>query len=111
MNDASGFHAVETVNIPSVNPTQQTGETTPITQLPDFYALLNHMLERKLVTAIVSKQKIQYSILSFKEYNSEWMLCEVENLAGIAGDDLVICVQKQTPIVLYNSAPTKSPFN
>lgn len=104
---------LETVNMPAVSATQQstaTGET-PITQLPDVFSLLNHMLDRKLITALITKQKIQYSILSFKEFNAEWMLCEVENLAGsVAGDDLVICVQKQTPVVLYFHQQ-KSPFN
>lgn len=102
---------LETVNMPAVSAHQQSGET-PITQLPDIYTLLNHALDRKLATAVVTKQKVQYSILSFKDYNDEWMLCEVENLSGnIAGDELAICVRKITPVVLYLHSQTKSPFN
>ena len=99
------FYKVNTAEIPAVQPVK-SGD------LPaNIFALLNQMLDMKLATVIIRKQKIQYSILSFKEYNEEWMLCEVENVSGSLSDDLVILVPKTTPIILYAIGPVRSPFN
>jgi len=80
--------------------------------LNNVFALLNHMLDMKMAVIIIRKQKVQYSIVRFKDYNAEWMLCEVENVSGTgSGDDLVLLVQKTTPITLYATGAVKSPFN
>ena len=100
------FYKINTAEVPAVQP------AIPTVQPVNVFTLLNQMLDMKLATVIIRKQKIQYSILSFKEYNDEWMLCEVENVSGnVSGDDLVILVQKTTPIIVYAIGPVRSPFN
>lgn len=100
------FHDAETMMTPAV-PAPATADL----QLPmDAYTHLNQMLDLKLVTVIIKKQKIQYSIVHFKDFNDEWMMCEVENLSGIAhGEDLVILVQKITPLTIYITGAIKNP--
>jgi hypothetical protein len=107
MNGQPGFHNAETVMTPAV-----PAPATVDLQLPtDAFGHLNQMLDMKLATAIIKKQKMQYSIVHFAEYppSSDWMLCEVENLAGNApGDDLVILIQKITPVTLYITGAVKN---
>lgn len=104
--------SAETVNTPSVQPTTTpptAGQQPPL--LSTAFGYLNQMLDLKLCTAIIKKQKMQYSILHFQDYNDEWMHCEVENLSNVPGDDLVLLVQKTTPIMLYMTGAVKTPFN
>lgn len=97
-----------TVQVPTVTPTTPAGATTPAT-LQTPYDYINGMLSQRLATAIVKKQKMQYSILHIGEFNQDWLMCEVENIGNIAGDDLLIVVAKTTPITLYITGAVPSP--
>jgi hypothetical protein len=110
---------------PTLNPTVQTPSVSlpsvdspppPRTPVPNasgpqtFEEYVNGMLSQKLATAIVKKQKMQYSILNIGQFHDGWWICEVENLAGhLAGDDLLIVIAKSTPIMLYPSGAVSPP--
>jgi hypothetical protein len=107
-----------TVQTPSVNFPSADNPPAPRTPAPNAsgpqtaYEAINYMLSQKLVTAIVKKQKMQYSILHFGEFQDGWLICEVENLSGAtAGEDLLIVIAKTTPITLYvGDAVSAPPF-
>lgn len=110
---------------PTQNPTVQTPSVSPAPGGPPpamppispasgpqtFEDYVNGMLSQKLATAIVKKQKMQYSIMHVGEFHDGWWICEVENLSGsnVAGDDLLIVIAKTTPIMLYPSGAVSAP--
>lgn len=95
----------QTVQTPIVTPTG----ATPPTSLTTYYDYVNAMLSQRLATAIIKKQKMQYSVLHIGEFNQDWLMCEVENVGNVAGDDLLIIVSKTTPITLYQNGAVSSP--
>jgi hypothetical protein len=107
-----------TVQTPSVQSPDSppSGPPPPRTPVPNasgpqtFEEYVNGMLSQKLATAIVKKQKMQYSILNIGQFHDGWWICEVENLAGhLAGDDLLIVIAKSTPIMLYPAGAVSAP--
>jgi hypothetical protein len=94
-----------TVQTPIVTPTG----ATPPAALQTPYDYINAMLSQRLATVIVKKQKMQYSILHIGEFNQDWLMCEVENVGNIAGDDLLIVVAKTTPITVYINGAVPNP--
>lgn len=97
----------QTVQTPSVVPPVQTGAPAGLLSFNDY---VNAILQAKLGTAIVKKQKMQYSILHFADFQEGWWLCEVENLSGnTVGDDLLIVIAKTTPIMFYPAGAVSPP--
>lgn len=99
---------------PTQNPTVQTPAVPPAAAIPPatpqtYYDYVNAILSQRLGTAIVKKQKMQYSVLHIGEFNQDWLMCEVENVGNVAGDDLLIVVAKTTPITLYQNGAVQSP--
>lgn len=105
-----------TVQTPSVSLPSADNPPAPRTPAPNasgpqtFEEHVNVLLSQKLATAIVKKQKIQYSIMHIGEFHDGWWICEVENLSGVtAGEDLLIVIAKTTPIMLYPSGAVSAP--
>ena len=111
MNNTNFLASAETVSTPAVQPAiPPVPQQAPL--LSTGFGYINQMLDLKICVAIIKKQKVQYSIIHFQDFNEEWMHCEVENVTGSGpGEDLVLLVQKTTPIILYMTGAVKSPFN
>lgn len=85
----------------SAETVQTQSVSQPVQAQENGYDHINKMLEKKLATAIVKRHKMEYSILHFGEFNQEWLLCEVEDLASTGESLLIVVPKKNTPVTVY----------
>jgi len=104
--NANFLTSADTIVVPAV---QQPGSTPPASGLSNFYDYVNAILQQRLATAVVKKQKMQYPIAHIGEFNQDWMMCEIENIGNVTGEDLFIIVAKTTQVILYMSGAVQSP--
>ena len=72
-----------------------------MTSAQSDYEFLNKAIKEKIITAIIRRQKMEYSILHFGEFSKDWLICEVEDLQSTGEPLLIVVPRKATPVTFY----------